>query len=392
MLTFTHTANDSSCHARSGILTLPRGTVRTPAFMPVGTLASVKGLTPRDLSEIGAEIILSNTYHLMLRPGEDVVRHFGGAPNFMAWKGPMLTDSGGFQVFSLSNMRKLTEEGVDFKSHIDGSLVHLSPERAMDIQMALNADIIMALDECPPPDSDKGAIAESLGLTHRWARRCQEHKRRAESSPHMPQDGNENLLTPFLTPAEQSLFPIIQGGIHLDLRTESVDALTTLNAPGYAIGGVSVGEGPEAMRTVVEHTAPLLPEDKPRYLMGVGHPRDLLMGIGAGIDMFDCVMPTRNGRNAHAFTSEGVVKLRNLTHRESRFPLDPACDCYTCRNFTRGYLRHLFIAGEMLACQLTSLHNVRFLLRLMDDSRAAIEADRFPAFAHETLTQLNLHK
>jgi queuine tRNA-ribosyltransferase len=371
---------DNITKARCGRLELPRGGVDTPAFMPVGTLASVKGLTPHDLNEVGSQIILGNTYHLMLRPGEELVRRFGGISNFMAWKGPVLTDSGGYQVFSLSGNRKITEEGVKFKSHIDGSEHFLSPERAVEIQNCLNSDIMMVLDECPPLEMDKGEVAESLAMTHRWAKRCLEHKRVLEEKEGKNFNEPENVGK-FLKVAEQSLFPIVQGGLHLDLRAESASCLAELDAPGYAIGGVSVGEGPEYMKSVVEHTAPLLPCNKPRYLMGVGHPRDLLMGIGAGIDMFDCVLPTRNGRNGGAFTLDGSINLRNAIHKDDHGPVDDTCDCYACRNFSRGYLRHLFIAGEMLASQAVSVHNVRFLLSLMEKARERILKGDYAEFA-----------
>ncbi|MFH0910957.1 MAG: tRNA guanosine(34) transglycosylase Tgt [Planctomycetota bacterium] len=362
---FTLSARDPASSARTGRLLLPRGTVETPAFLPVGTQATVKGLTPRDLREIGVEIVLANAYHLMLRPGEAVVQASGGISSFMGWGGPVLTDSGGFQVFSLAHLRRVTAEGVLFRSHIDGREIFLTPERAVEIQEALGGDIIMALDECPPGGAGRAQVAESLERTHDWARRSLAAQRTSRE--------------------EQVLFPIVQGGIFLDLRTQSVEALGALAAPGYAIGGVSVGEGPEEMRAVVEHTAAILPKEKPRYLMGVGHPRDLLMGIGAGVDMFDCVLPTRNGRNGQALTSGGPVNLRNLEHSTSRLPIDSDCSCYACRHFTRSYIRHLFLCGEMLASELASLHNVRFLVGLMERAREAIRGGSFRAFAQDLL-------
>jgi queuine tRNA-ribosyltransferase len=390
---FTIEARDPSGGARTGILELPRGRVRTPAFMPVGTAASVKGLCPRDLAEIGAEILLANTYHLMLRPGEELVRDFGGVSNFMGWRGPLLTDSGGYQVFSLASNRTVGEDGVLFRSHIDGTEHQLSPERAVEIQAALNPDIMMALDICPPRSASRAEVEKSLRLTHAWARRCVAAKAAAAYRQRFdaraaggPDSAVEDAQAPFerwLEPADQTLFPIVQGGVFMDLRTRSAEVLTELDAEGYAIGGVSVGEGAEAMEQVVRHTAPLLPADRPRYLMGVGHPRDMLMAIGAGVDMFDCVLPTRNGRNGQALTADGPLRLKNARHRASRAPLEEGCDCYACRNFSRGYLRHLFLAGEMLASILASLHNVRFLLRLMEDARAAVRENRFAAFARE---------
>ncbi|MFW5857116.1 MAG: tRNA guanosine(34) transglycosylase Tgt [Planctomycetota bacterium] len=381
---FTAEATDGTTAARTGTLRLARGTVRTPAFMPVGTLASVKGIAPDELRAIGAEIVLANTYHLMLRPGEALVRDFGGVSRFMAWDGPVLTDSGGYQIFSLADRREITPDGARFRSHIDGSEHLLSPERAVEIQAALGSDILMALDVCPPADADHAAVAESLEITHAWAVRCAERKRALEAEEAAAGEPAADAPAGRIPVRAQALFPIVQGGVHADLRRRSVEALLPLDAPGYAIGGVSVGEGPEAMRAVVHATAPLLPADRPRYLMGVGHPRDLLMAVEAGVDLFDCVLPTRNGRNGQAFTPDGRINLRNAVHRESRLPIDPDCDCPACTQFTRGYLRHLFLSGEMLASRLTSLHNLRFLLRLMEAARAAIRDGRLAAFAAET--------
>ncbi|MHC4873290.1 MAG: tRNA guanosine(34) transglycosylase Tgt, partial [Planctomycetota bacterium] len=354
---FTVKYTDSASNARSGTLTLPRGEVQTPVFMPVGTLAAVKGLTPQDLVNLNADIILGNTYHLMLRPGEDVVADFGGIANFMAWHKPVLTDSGGYQVFSLAAQRKITEKGARFRSHIDGSEHFLTPERAVEIQHKLNSDIMMVLDECPPKEFSKDEVRTSLELTTRWAERCIKAKNRLEKTQKEADFSKRPFRSRFLKAEEQSLFPIVQGGIHLDLREESAKSLIDLGAPGYAIGGVSVGEGHELMAEVVEFTTPLLPDSKPRYLMGVGHPQDLLMGIASGIDMFDCVLPTRNGRNGGALTPDGPINLKNACHRDSKEPIVKDCDCYACQNFSKGYIRHLFIAGEMLASQLTSMHN-----------------------------------
>ncbi len=356
---FQVTAQDPGTRARTGRLTLHRGVVQTPAFLPVGTQATVKGLTPRLLREAGAQMLLANAYHLMLRPGEDLVRSLGGVSAFMGWHGPVLTDSGGYQVFSLADRREVSDEGVRFRSHLDGTEIALTPERAVGVQQALGADVIMALDECPPAGADRAHVAAACARTTRWARR----------SVAAHGDG------------AQALFPIVQGGVYADLRRESAAALVDLDAPGYAIGGVSVGEGEAKMREVVDLTAPLLPADRPRYLMGVGRPADLCMAMAAGVDLFDCVLPTRNGRNGQALTARGPVNLRNRVHRGSDLPIDETCDCYACRTFSRGYLRHLFLAGEMLASILTSVHNVRFLIALTERARAAIRSGRFAAFA-----------
>jgi queuine tRNA-ribosyltransferase len=378
---FQISARDPQTAARTGTLTLPRGRVQTPTFMPVGTLASVKGLTPKELEDSKTGIVLANTYHLMLRPGADEVARMGGVSRFMAWDGPMLTDSGGYQVFSLAERRTITDEGVAFASHIDGSRHMLTPERAVTLQSQLNADIQMVLDVCPPLEATREEVAEAVGQTTRWARRAFRHKARleAEHPLEIAPDAPGRIA-----PAAQTLFPIVQGGAHPDLRTRSAEQLLELDAAGYAIGGVSVGEPPEVMRQTVEHTAPLLPEDRPRYLMGVGHPRDMLMGIAAGVDLFDCVLPTRNGRNGQAFTADGPINLRNARWREAPDPVEPGCDCYCCRTFTRGYLRHLVVSGEMLASRLVSLHNVRFLLRLAEAAREAIRAGTYGRWAHAT--------
>jgi queuine tRNA-ribosyltransferase len=375
-MSFDLLATDPRSAARCGRLRLARGTVETPCFMPVGTQAAVKGLTPRMLREAGASMVLANTYHLMLRPGAELVRGFGGVSRFMGWEGPVLTDSGGYQVFSLADRCVVDDEGASFRSHIDGSEATLTPERAVAVQAALNSDIMMALDVCPPLSADRAAIREALRRTHAWAARCAAAKAELED-----RERDEPRPAGLVPVRGQALYPIVQGGVHADLRAESAAALTELDAPGYAIGGVSVGESPAQMRAVTEATAALLPADRPRYLMGVGHPRDVLMGIGAGVDLFDCVLPTRNGRNGQALTADGPVKLKNARHRESRLPLEEGCDCYACRTVSRGYLRHLFCAGEMLAPVLTSLHNVRFLLRLTEEARAAVREGRFRAFA-----------
>ncbi|MBX6394122.1 MAG: tRNA guanosine(34) transglycosylase Tgt [Alicyclobacillaceae bacterium] len=349
----------SSSHARRGRLYTPHGTVETPVFMPVGTQATVKTMNPHELMEIGVEILLSNTYHLFLRPGHELVREAGGLHRFMQWPRSILTDSGGFQVFSLSPLRKIEEEGVTFRSHISGETFFLSPEKATEVQNALGADIIMAFDECPPYPADREYVLQSLERTLRWARRCQRAHRR---------------------PEDQALFGIVQGGMEFDLRRRAVEALVELDFPGYAIGGLSVGEPKELMYEVLEYTAPLLPADKPRYLMGVGAPEDLVEGVWRGVDMFDCVLPTRIARNGTVWTRRGKVVVRNGSYARDFRPLDPECSCYTCRHFTRAYIRHLLKAGEILGLRLTTYHNVYFLVRLMNEIRQAIEEDRFPEF------------
>jgi queuine tRNA-ribosyltransferase len=344
--------------ARAGLLTTPHGPVETPVFMPVGTAGSVKGLTPEMLRDAGARIILGNTYHLALRPGDGLIRDLGGLHRFMNWDGPILTDSGGFQVFSLAAQVRITDEGAKFRSHIDGTPLELTPERAVEIQENLGSDIAMVLDECPPAQSDPAAVRGAVHRSILWARRCQKHRKRAD----------------------QALFAIVQGGLELELRAECARKLVEMDFPGYALGGFSVGEAPEQMHAALPACAGLLPKDKPRYLMGVGRPEDLLEGIAAGIDMFDCVMPTRNGRNALAFTRDGPIRLRNARHRRDPAPVESGCDCYCCANYSRAYVHHLFAADEMLGPTLLSLHNVAFYLRLMRDSRSEIAAGTFGAF------------
>jgi queuine tRNA-ribosyltransferase len=353
--------------ARAGTITTPHGEVETPAFMPVGTQATVKGLTPEMVRAAGAQIILSNTYHLALRPGDELIRDLGGLHHFMHWSGPILTDSGGFQVFSLAGQVKITDQGAKFKSHIDGSPLELTPERAVEIQENLGSDIAMVLDECPPSDSDPAKMRTAVVRTIHWAERCKKHHTRAD----------------------QAQFAIVQGGLNLELRAECARELVAMDFPGYALGGFSVGEAPEAMHAVLPACAACLPEHKPRYLMGVGRPQDLLAGIAAGIDMFDCVMPTRNGRNALAFTSDGTIRLRNAKHRRDPAPIESGCACYCCRNYSRAYLHHLFAADEMLGPTLLSLHNVAFYLRLMADARAATREGRFAAFHEARLARWN---
>lgn len=348
--------------ARLGRVHTPHGYFDTPAFMPVGTQATVKGMSPDELKSIEAQIILSNTYHLHLRPGEDIINEAGGLHGFMNWDRPILTDSGGFQVFSLGDFRKIEEEGVTFKSHIDGSKKFLSPESATKIQNKLGADIIMAFDECIPYPADFEYAKKSVERTTRWAKRCIK--------------AHEN-------PEKQALFGIVQGGMYKELRKQSAYELLELDFPGYAIGGLSVGEPAEEMYEMLECTVPLLPEDKPRYLMGVGSPDYLIEGAIRGIDMFDCVLPTRIGRNGTVLTSNGRVIIRDASNAREQSPIDPECDCYACKNFTRSYIRHLIKAGEVLGIRLTTWHNLRFLLNLMKSVREAIKEDRLLDFRNE---------
>ncbi|HSG73376.1 MAG TPA: tRNA guanosine(34) transglycosylase Tgt [Planctomycetaceae bacterium] len=355
---FELVATDETTNARAGVWKTPHGSVQTPAFMPVGTLATVKGLLPDQLKQVGVQKLLANTYHLALRPGPEIVEEQGGLHHFMNWDRPILTDSGGFQVFSLASLTKLTNEQVVFKSHIDGSPFELSPEKAVRIQEQLGADCIMCLDECPPHDVGTDRMREAVDRTTLWAKRCREAQRRSD----------------------QALFGIVQGGTDRKLRERSLDGLLPIDFPGYAVGGLSVGESPEQMYETLDWTVPPLPEDRPRYLMGVGTPRDLLEGVSRGIDLFDCVMPTRNGRNAMAFTSSGPVKMRNLVHARDSSPLDAECVCPVCRSFSRAYLRHLFVTREMLGPILLSWHNIAFYQQLMRDLRGAVIEGRVREF------------
>ncbi len=345
--------------ARRGRLTFDRGVVETPAFMPVGTYGTVKAVTPVNIKESGAQIILGNTYHLMLRPGTEVIKLHGDLHDFTGWQGPILTDSGGFQVFSLGKMRKITEEGVTFHSPINGDKVFLSPEVSMQVQKDLGSDIVMVFDECTPYPATEKQARDSLALSLRWAKRCK-----------AAHQGNPSAL-----------FGIVQGGVYPHLRNVSLEGLLEIDFDGYAIGGLSVGEPKEEMISILDHTTPLLPANRPRYLMGVGTPSDLIEGVLRGVDMFDCVMPTRNARNGHLFTSEGIIRIRNATHRQSLLPLDPDCDCYTCLNFTRAYLHHLDRCGEILGAHLNTLHNLHFYQRVMKDLRNAIEQGKLQDFA-----------
>jgi queuine tRNA-ribosyltransferase len=357
---------DPASRARRGRLHTPHGVVETPVFMPVGTQATVKTLSPEQVWDLGARIILSNTYHLYLRPGHDLVQEAGGLHKFMNWKGAVLTDSGGFQVFSLSELRKITEEGVEFRSHLDGSKHFLSPERAIEIENALGADIIMAFDECTPWPCEWQYAKDSLERTFRWAKRCKEAHRR---------------------PHDQALFGIIQGSTFADLRRLAAEQITSLDFPGYAVGGLSVGEPKELMAEMLDVTVPLIPEDKPRYLMGVGSPEDLVEGVWRGIDMFDCVLPTRIARHGTVFLPDGKMTVRNAEFARDFRPIQEGCDCYTCQNYTRAYIRHLLKADEQFGLTLCSIHNLRFLVRLMEEIRAALDVGTFAQFRQEFLTR-----
>ena len=351
--------------ARRGRLQLNHGTVETPVFMPVGTYGTVKAMTPEELAGLGAQIVLGNTFHLMLRPGADVIRAHGGLHGFMHWSGPILTDSGGFQVFSLAQLRKLTEEGVNFRSPVNGDAVFLSPEISMQVQAALNSDIVMAFDECPPYPATEQQARTSMELSMRWARRSRHEFTR--------------LANP------NALFGIVQGSTFLGLRQESLGQLVDIGFDGYAVGGLAVGEPAAERNAVLEALAPVLPPDRPRYLMGVGTPTDIVQAVARGIDMFDCVMPTRNARNGHLFTSQGVIKIRNAGHQSDTSPLDPQCTCYTCRNYSRAYLRHLDRCNEILGARLNSIHNLHYYLSLMARMRAALEQGRFERFVVDFL-------
>ena len=357
--------NAQDAKARTGRLQFPRGDIATPAFMPVGTYGSVKGLNPAQILDTGAEIILGNTFHLMLRPGTKVIQLHGDLHDFMGWSKPILTDSGGFQVFSLGEMRKISEEGVKFRSPVDGAEIFLGPESAIEIQQQLGSDIIMVFDECTPYPATHEEARQSMQLSLRWARRCKNSH------------GNH----------PSALFGIVQGGMYLPLREQSLAELVQIDFDGYAMGGLSVGEPKEEMRDVIEHLGAMLPADKPRYLMGVGTPQDLVHAVMHGIDMFDCVIPTRNARNGHLFTSQGLLRLRNSRYREDTAPLDPQCTCYTCQHFSRAYLYHLDKCREILGAQLNTIHNLHFYQDLMRGLRSAIEQGRLAAFASQFLAE-----
>ncbi len=352
-------------NARATTLWTARGPVQTPVFMPVGTKATVKGMLPEELKDLGSQIILGNTYHLHLRPGEKTIQKLGGLHKFMNWKGPILTDSGGFQVFSLSSLNKITEEGVQFRSHIDGAPCFLSPESSMQIQMDLGSDIIMAFDECLKHPSPPEKIVESMEMTHRWLIRSKNAMTRKESL----------------------LFGIVQGGLDQNLRMKSMEQICSVDLPGYALGGFSVGEPPEVMHRLVPQVAPHLPKDKPRYLMGVGTPIDLILAVDAGIDMFDCVLPTRVARNGTLYTWSGKIHIKRQEFKEDAAPLDPECDCYTCKNYSKAYLRHLFMTGEITSARLNTIHNLHFYLQLMNKSREAILKGEWESFRDHCLTR-----
>ncbi|PLX85116.1 MAG: tRNA guanosine(34) transglycosylase Tgt [Desulfuromonas sp.] len=353
---------DDHCAARRGRITTRRGTIETPVFMPVGTQGTVKAMLPEALRELGAEIILGNTYHLFLRPGHELVRKLGGLHAFMNWDRPILTDSGGFQVFSLGKLRKISEEGVRFQSHLDGSAHVLTPESSIAIQEALGADIIMAFDECIPYPASRDYVAASTERSSRWARRCREARREGDGA---------------------ALFGIVQGGMHADLRARSVEDLLETGFEGYAVGGLSVGEEASLMYEVMDCTLPLLPADRPRYVMGVGTPENLMEGVSRGVDMFDCVMPTRNARNGVLFTSFGKVSIKQARFAEDPRPVDPDCACYVCRNYSRAYLRHLYQGREILASVLNTHHNLHYYLQLMKGARKAIEEGAFIRYKQE---------
>lgn len=355
---YTLHSSSSECEARRGEVETKHGIIQTPVFMPVGTQATVKSVTPENLKEMGAQIILGNTYHLYIRPGHELIEQFGGLHGFMNWDLPILTDSGGFQIFSLQELAKITEEGAAFRSHLDGSKLFLSPEDAVMVQEALGSDIMMCLDTCIPQPADRKITIEKTNLTSRWAQRCrQAHVRK-----------------------DQLLFGIVQGGMYPELREQSAKDLIDIGFDGYAIGGLSVGETKEQMREMTEATVEHLPADYSRYLMGVGTPEDLVEGVWRGVDMFDCVMPTRNARNGTMFTSRGKVVIKNSRYREDHEPLDDRCLCYTCRNYSKAYLRHLFVSREILSYHLNTIHNLHYYLHLMSDMRKAIEKDNFAQF------------
>jgi len=355
---------DTGGFARRGRMQLPHGVVETPVFMPVGTQATVKAMTPEDLGNIGAQIILGNTYHLMLRPGAGLIERLGGLHNFMAWNGPILTDSGGFQVWSLGELRKIEAHGVRFRSHIDGDEVFLGPKESMDIQRRLGSDIAMAFDECTPYPASREEVRASMELSMRWAGECRVHLPRNSS---------------------QTLFGIVQGGMYPDLRSESLEQLLAVGFEGIAIGGLSVGEPKEEMLSMLDTLAPHLPEKLPHYLMGVGTPADLIEGIDRGIDMFDCVMPTRNGRNGTLFTDHCVLHIKQACFRDDPRPVMEDCDCYTCRHFSRAYLRHLYVSREILSSRLNTLHNLHYYCALMRRARTALEEERWPEFRNQFL-------
>jgi queuine tRNA-ribosyltransferase len=366
MAGFEITSKDKNSAARCGILKTAHGPVETPAFMPVGTAGAVKGITPEQLQKTGAQIILANTYHLMLRPGVDVIESVGGLHKFMAWPGPILTDSGGYQIFSLNSLTKITDDGVEFASHVDGAKVYLDAAGATEIQNRLGNDIAMCLDQCPAFGCDQTTMTQAIDRTVRWAKQCKDaHK-------------NKN----------QMLFAITQGGTNPQLREQCTKELVNMDFDGYAIGGLGLGEGHDSLASTVKHNAEILPQDKPRYLMGVGMPADIIAAVLAGIDMFDCVLPTRNGRNAYAFTMSGPLRMRNNEHIKDTRPIEDGCDCYACTSYTRSAIRHFFNIGEMLGPILTTIHNLRFYQRLMSEIRRQIEAGSLTEWASDYLTRI----
>jgi len=358
---FTISSESKETRARSGLLRTAHGTVETPVFMPVGTLGSVKALSPEELIDCGARMILGNTYHLYLRPGCSVIDRFSGLHGFMHWDGPILTDSGGFQVFSLATLSKITDGGVIFQSHLDGSAHELTPEKAIKIQIGFNSDIAICLDDCIPYPSTRDETLAALTLTTKWAKQCKK-------------------TWSDLSPNRNALFAVVQGGMFQDLRRQSAEALMEIDFSGYAVGGLSVGEPVDMMLDVAASCLPILPAEKPRYVMGVGTPEDLVALVALGADMFDCVIPTRNARNGQMFTAEGTVNIRNARYKEDTNPIDPDCDCYTCRHYSRAYLRHLFLSRELLAYRLNTIHNIHYYVQLMSKMRQAILEDNFKVF------------
>ena len=369
-VTFDLVKKDAKTHARRGVVYTPHGDIQTPIFMPVGTQATVKAMTPRELTEIGSQIILSNTYHLHIRPGEDLIREAGGLHRFMSWDKPILTDSGGFQVFSLASLRKIREEGVSFRNHLDGSKMFIGPEESMAIQEALGSDIAMAFDVCTAYPCDHRTAEDAMHRTHRWAERCKKYHTRED----------------------QALFGIVQGAFFEDLRVESAKALADMDFPGYGIGGLSVGEPKPIMYDLMEKMMPYMPEEKPRYLMGVGSPDCLVEGVYRGIDMFDCVLAPRVARNGTCFTDQGRLVIRNAKYARDFGPIEEGCDCYACRNFSRAYIRHLLKAGEITGGRLATIHNLRYLLRLMERIRKAIEEDRFEEFRRDFFNHYDMSR
>lgn len=372
-LKFELLKKDANSSARRGRITLPHGTIETPVFMPVGTQGTVKAMKPEDVEKTGAEIILGNTYHLLLRPGEDIIREAGGLHKFMNWNKPILTDSGGFQVFSLGKMRKISEEGVRFRSYIDGSKHFMTPESSIQVQNALGSDIMMAFDECAPYPADEKYIKNSYKRTSRWLKRCKDELERIKAG-----EGRDAIIAD-----NQNLFGIMQGGMYKDMRYESAMEIAELDLPGYAIGGLSVGEPKGIMIEVLDDCVSYLPDDRPRYLMGVGTPDYIFEGVERGVDMFDCVIPTRLARHGVAMTSRGNINIKNACYERDFSPIDPDCDCYTCKNYSRAYVRHLFKTNEILCSMLLSEHNIRFLVRMMENIRTSIEQDRFKEYKRD---------